>query len=107
MILVKKRRPGDLLHLPGGIWYAWSVLLALVCGTLRGLWGVKMGWFRTPKYLRQEVGATPGLPSSARLVNIFVCLVVLCFYCLEGWAFGWRDPFAFLLVPAFVLAALK
>jgi hypothetical protein len=37
--------------------------------------------------------------------GVFVVLLTSCF--LEGWAFGWRDPFALLLIPAFALAVLE
>jgi hypothetical protein len=37
-------------------------------------------------------------------MNAGICILLLLSYSLEGWTFGWRDPFAVLLIPAFVLA---
>jgi cellulose synthase/poly-beta-1,6-N-acetylglucosamine synthase-like glycosyltransferase len=106
MILVKRRRPRDLLHLPMAVWYAWSVLPAHVWGTLKGLLHARTGWFRTPKYVRGELGRLSQLPFVARVVNGTICALLLAMYFVEGWAFGWRDPFALLLVPAFLLATI-
>ena len=107
MILVKKRRPRDILHLPMGVWYAWSVLPAYVQGSVKGLLGSRTEWFRTPKFVRGQLGPLSRLPLTARAVNGTVCLLLLTMYFVEGWVFGWRDPFALLLVPAFLLATLE
>jgi cellulose synthase/poly-beta-1,6-N-acetylglucosamine synthase-like glycosyltransferase len=107
MILIKKRRPGELLHVPMGVWYAWSVLPAYVQGTVKGLLGARIDWFRTPKFIRGQLGVLSRLPPMARAVNGAACLMLLTMYFVEGWAFGWRDPFALLLVPAFLLATIE
>lgn len=107
MILVKRRRPLDLLHLPMGVWYAWSVLPAYVQGSVKGLLGARTEWFRTPKFVRGQLGPLSRLPIGARAVNGAVCLLLLAMYFVEGWFFGWRDPFALLLVPAFLLATIE
>jgi len=104
MVLAKKRQPLDLLHVPMGQWYAYSVLLTYVVGSVKGLLGIKAGWFLTPKFIRGQLGVRPNRQRKMRLMNAGICVVLLLSYSLEGWAFGWRDPFALLLIPAFVLA---
>lgn len=104
MILVKKRRPLDLVHLPMGLWYAYSVVLTYVMGTVKGLLKIKAGWFLTPKFVRGEMGTVQRHHGRMRLMNAGLCALLLVSYSLEGWNFGWRDPFALLLIPAFVLA---
>jgi cellulose synthase/poly-beta-1,6-N-acetylglucosamine synthase-like glycosyltransferase len=106
MILVKKRQPGELLHLPMGVWFAWSVIPAYVVGNVKALAGVRTTFFRTPKFLRGRIGVLSRVGWSTRAAHGTICLALLAFYAFEGWAFGWRDPFALLLVPAFVLATL-
>ena len=103
MVVVKKRRPLDLVHLPMGQWYAYSVLLTYLVGSVKGLLRHKEGWFLTPKFVRGQVGVPPRRQRKRRLMNMGVCAVLLLAYFLEGWTFGWRDPFALLLIPAFVL----
>jgi cellulose synthase/poly-beta-1,6-N-acetylglucosamine synthase-like glycosyltransferase len=107
MILVKKRRLADLVHLPMAVWYAWSVLLSYVQGNVKGLLGIPIYWFRTPKFLRGRPAIFSKPTPSVRLANAALCLALLLFYLFEGYAFGWRDPFALLLIPAFFLAASK
>jgi hypothetical protein len=107
MILVKKGHRSDLFHLPMGVWYVWSVLPAYVQGSLKGFFGIKTGWFCTPKFNRGELGALSRLSSGVRLANAVFCAFVLGIYFLEGWTFGWHDPFALLLVPACVLATVE
>jgi len=104
MVLAKRRRPLDLVHVPMGQWYAYSVLLTYVVGSVKGLCGIKADWFLTPKFIRGQLGARTGRQAGMRLMNAGVCLILIVSYSLEGWAFGWRDPFALLLIPAFVLA---
>jgi hypothetical protein len=107
MILIKKRAPRELVHLPMGVWYAWSVLLTYSKGTIRGLLGIRTDWFVTPKFLRGQAFLRSHLPATTRVLNFAACLGLLLLYFLEGWAFGWRDPFALLLVPAFLMASQK
>jgi cellulose synthase/poly-beta-1,6-N-acetylglucosamine synthase-like glycosyltransferase len=108
MILVKKRSYRDLVHLPMTIWYAWSVIYTYTVGNLKGLMGVKLDWFRTPKYIRKcFVFSEQSTPISIRAINLFVCILVSSIYFAEGWMFGWFDEFAMLLVPAFILGAIK
>jgi cellulose synthase/poly-beta-1,6-N-acetylglucosamine synthase-like glycosyltransferase len=104
MILAKKRRPLDLVYVPMGQWYAYSVLFTYVVGSVKGLLGIKAGWFLTPKFIRGQVGSRPRRQTTIRLVNAGTCAVLLVSYSLEGWTFGWRDLFALLLIPAFLLA---
>lgn len=107
MILVKKRSYGDLLHLPMTVWYAWSVIPTYVIGNIKGLFGLKLGWFRTPKFLRAHVGHLSSVPSSVRAINLFLCIILLSFYFIEGWVFGWFDEFVLLLIPASLIASSK
>jgi cellulose synthase/poly-beta-1,6-N-acetylglucosamine synthase-like glycosyltransferase len=104
MVLAKKRKPLDLVHVPMGQWYAYSVLLTYVLGSAKGLLGVKAGWFLTPKFIRGQLGSRPPRRTGMRLANAGICAALLLSYSLEGWTFGWRDPFALLLIPAFALA---
>jgi hypothetical protein len=78
-----------------------------VLGSIKGCLRISVEWFRTPKFIRGQLGILSRLPLSARVFNGAVCLVLLAMYFVEGWVFGWRDPFALLLVPAFVLATLE
>ncbi|MCD4754380.1 MAG: glycosyltransferase [Deltaproteobacteria bacterium] len=107
MILVKKRRYRELFHLPMMVWYAWSVLIAYIIGNIKGLFGFKLGWFRTPKLLRSDVGHLPRLPAFMRTLNLCTCLALVCLYFSQGWFFGWFDEFALLWIPAFLLASIK
>lgn len=103
MVLAKKRRLLDLVHVPMGQWYAYSVLLTYVVGSMKGLLGIKAGWFLTPKFIRGQPGVRSKRQIKMRLMNAGICAVLVLSYSLEGWTFGWRDPFALLLIPAFVL----
>jgi hypothetical protein len=107
MILVKKRSYLDLLHFPMMVWYAWSVLLTYITGNVKGFFRINMGWFRTPKFLRHQVGDLSHVPASVRAINLCMCLAILGFYFTEGWVFGWFDTFGLLLVPAFLIASTK
>ena len=107
MIFFKKRNYRDLFYLPMMVWYAWSVLPTYVIGNFKGLFGVKLDWFRTPKYVRGSVGHLPRIPLSIRALNLCVCIFLLCFYFSQGWFFGWLDEFALILIPAFLLASFK
>jgi len=107
MILSKKRRYRELFHLPMMVWYAWGVLTTYVVGNIKGLFGFKLDWFRTPKFLRSRVGHLPRLPASMRAFNLCTCLALTCFYFSQGWVFGWFDEFSLLLIPAFMLASIK
>ena len=107
MILFKKRNYRDLIYLPMMVWYAWSVLPTYVIGNLKGLFGVQLDWFRTPKYVRGSVGPLSRMPLPIRVLNLCVCISLLCFYFSQGWFFGWLDEFALLLIPAFLLASFK
>ena len=42
-----------------------------------------------------------------RLLNLAVLAVLVALYFAEGWSFGWKDYFALLWLPAFVLASVK
>jgi cellulose synthase/poly-beta-1,6-N-acetylglucosamine synthase-like glycosyltransferase len=107
MIVFKKRRCRELLHLPMMVWYQWSLIPTYVLGNIKGLFNLELGWFRTPKFVRDQVGRLPGVPASVRALNLCTCVMILGFYFSEGWIFGWFDEFALLLVPAFLLASLK
>lgn len=107
MIVAKKRAYRDLLHFPMMVWYAWSVLLTYIIGNFKGFFQLNLGWFRTPKFLRNQVGTLSGVPPSVRALNLCVCGAILGFYFIEGWMFGWLDTFGILLVPAFFIASTK
>ena len=107
MIIAKKRRLRELFHLPMMVWYAWGVLITYVVGNIKGLFGFRLDWFRTPKFLRSRVGHLPRLPASMRAFNLCTCLALICFYFSQGLVFGWFDEFALLLIPAFLLASIK
>ena len=107
MILFKKRNYWDLMHLPMMVWYAWSVLYTYIIGNIKGLFGVKLDWFRTPKFIRGQADQSNQAPISVRVLNLVTCFAILCFYFSEGWTFGWFDEFALLLIPAFLLASIK
>jgi cellulose synthase/poly-beta-1,6-N-acetylglucosamine synthase-like glycosyltransferase len=107
MILFKKRRPLELIHFPMMVWHAWSVLPTHILGNIKGLFNIKLEWFRTPKFNRGDTENLPYTPLSIRIFNSFVCLALLAFYFAEGWTFGWFDVFALLLIPSFILASIK
>lgn len=107
MILIKKRKWQDLLHLPMMVWYAWSVLPTYFIGNIKGLFGSKLDWFRTPKFKRNRVGKLSSVPLPMRALNSCICATLLFFYFCEGWNFGWFDEFALLLIPAFILGSIK
>jgi cellulose synthase/poly-beta-1,6-N-acetylglucosamine synthase-like glycosyltransferase len=104
MILVMKRRLSDLPHLLMMVWYAWSVLPTYVLGNIKGLLGVRLDWFRTPKFLRSQVGLLSSIPLGVRTVNVVVLCFLMVFYFAQAWQFGWFDEFSLLLIPAFILA---
>jgi len=107
MILVKKRCYGHLLHFPMMIWYAWSVLPTYIIGNVKGLIGIELDWFRTPKFLRNKAMQFDSVPISIRILNLTACVALLVFYFSEGWFFGWFDEFVLLLVPAFLIASFR
>ncbi|GJL63282.1 MAG: hypothetical protein NPIRA04_19360 [Nitrospirales bacterium] len=107
MIVFKKRSYRDLFHFPMMLWYGWSVMLTYIVANLKGLFLIKLDWFRTPKYLRHRVGPLTSSPLPVRAVNLFVCATFIAFYCMEGLVFGWFDPWGLLLVPAFLIASIK
>jgi len=104
MVLAKRRKPWDLIHVQMGQWYAYSVLLTYVVGSAKGILGIEEGWFLTPKFIRGQIGIRTRGRLRMRLLNAGLFAVLLISYSLEGWTFGWRDLFALLLVPAFILA---
>ena len=107
MIVFKKRSYRDLLHFPMMLWYGWSVMLTYIMANLKGLFRIKLDWFRTPKFLRNQVGPLLKSPVSVRIVNLSVCATFMAFYFIEGWVFGWFDTWGLLLVPAFLIASMK
>ncbi len=107
MIMFKKRNLWDLMHLPMMVWYAWSVLYTYIIGNIKGLFGMELDWFRTPKFIRGQVNLSYHSPISMRVLNLFTCFAILCLYFSEGWTFGWFDEFALILIPAFLLASIK
>lgn len=107
MILFKKRRYTDLFHLPIMIWHAWGVLPTYIVGNLKGLLGLELDWFRTPKFDRTQSKSTSRTPASIRYFNQCVLLGLCVFYFSEGWFFGWFDFFALILIPSFLLASVK
>lgn len=107
MVLVKKRSYRDLLHLPMMVWYAWSVLPTYIMGNIKGLFGLELGWFLTPKFIRSQVSHLPSTPASVRALNLSICVALFGLYFGEGWCFGWFNEFALVLIPAFLLASLK
>jgi len=107
MIVFKQRSYRDLLHFPMMLWYGWSVMLTYILANLKGLFGIKLDWFRTPKFLRNHIGPLSSGPASVRVLNLCVCVAFIGFYFLEGWVFGWFDTWGLLLVPAFLLASMK
>ena len=107
MILVKKRSYEELFHLPMSFWYAWGNLHTYIAGNIKGLFNLKLDWFCTPKFNRGNVGRLPRIPTSIRVLNISTFMVFLALYFSEGWIFGWRDEFALLWLPAFLIASVK
>ena len=107
MIVFKRRSYRDLVHFPMMLWYGWSVMLTYIMANLKGLFGTKLDWFRTPKFLRNQVGPLSGGSISVRIVNLSVCAAFMAFYFIEGWVFGWFDTWGLLLVPAFLIASRK
>ncbi len=107
MVLVKKRRFLELFHIPMIVWYAWGVLPTYIMGNIKGLFGVELDWFRTPKFIRSEVAQFAITPIYVRAFNMLICAFLLCFYFGQGWIFGWFDEFALILLPAFFISAMK
>jgi cellulose synthase/poly-beta-1,6-N-acetylglucosamine synthase-like glycosyltransferase len=107
MIVVKKRTYADLLHAPMAVWYAWSTLATYVVGNLKGLFGIHLGWFLTPKFLRGSVGAFSVVPNGMRTINRLICAAFIVFFFLEGAIIGGGDVFAVLWIPAFLLASME
>ena len=89
------------------LWYGWSVMLTYIMANLKGLFRINLDWFRTPKFLRNQVGPLSISPISTRILNLSICVAFIAFYFAEGWVFGWFDTWGLLLVPAFLIASLK
>ena len=106
-VLVKKRDWLDLFHLPMTVWSAWGVLHTCVLGNAKGFFGWHLDWFRTPKVPRTQVKKFLPTPTAIRLVNLLTLMVLVSLYFTEGWSFGWKDYFALLWVPAFILATVR
>ncbi len=106
-ILIVKRRWLDLFHLPMAVWYAWGVLHTYVVGNAKGFLRRHLDWFRTPKIPRAAGKAFLPAPAVIRMLNLLTLIVLVSLYFTEGWSFGWKDYFAFLWIPAFILAAVK
>ena len=107
MIVFKRRSYRDLFHFPMMLWYGWSVMLTYILANLKGFFRTNLDWFRTPKFLRGQVGPISGSSAAVRLVNLSVCTTFIAFYFTEGWIFGWFDMWGLLLVPAFLIASMK
>lgn len=105
-VLVKDRRPVDLVHLPMAIWIAWSNIPTYIVGSLRGLRGARRSWFRTPKYVRSV--ERPRARSSWRLraLNGAIACGFAILYVLESHLFGWHDFYAYLWIPAYSFVAV-
>lgn len=106
-VLFKKRDYWDILHLPLTLWYAWGVLHTYVMGNAKGFFGRRLDWFRTPKIPRRETIKFSPAPVPIRFVNLITLIVLIALYFTEGWSFAWKDYFALLWVPAFLLAVAK
>ena len=87
------------------VWYAWSNLHAYIIGTLKGLFGLRPDWFRTPKFMRGQERKSVRMPVPVRALNVAICVGFLAFYFSQGWLFGWMDPFALLWLPAALIAS--
>jgi cellulose synthase/poly-beta-1,6-N-acetylglucosamine synthase-like glycosyltransferase len=107
MLVVKKRTYLDILHFPMMVWYAWGLVPTYVVGNLKGLFGLKLDWFRTPKFIRSQAWEVQRMPTPTRAMNLCLCLALICFYFCQGWFFGWFDEFGLLLIPAYLLATVK
>jgi|GEM_PF-2667494 len=102
---VRKKYWPDAVHGIMSVWYSWSTVLTYAAGTFKGLFGGGGPWFRTPKFVRGKAIRSNRLPMRVRCVNLAVALALAVVYYLEGWAWGWLDPFALVWLPAFLLAA--
>ena len=107
MVIVKKRNFREVLHIPMIVWYAWSVLPTYVVGNVKGLLGIELNWFRTPKFSRTDVIHVAKSPAYVRAFNMLICGLLLFFYFSEGWIFGWFDEFILVLLPAFLIGSMK
>ncbi len=107
MVVFKRHSYRDLVHFPMMLWYGWSVILTYIMANFKGLFRIKLDWFRTPKFLRYQVGTLSSTAISVRMINLMVCAIFITFYFFEGWVFGWFDMWGLLLVPAFLIASRK
>ena len=107
MVVFKRHSYRDLFHFPMVLWYGWSVMLTYIAANIKGLFGARLDWFRTPKFLRYQVGPLSSASATVRIVNFSVCVLFVAFYFTEGWVFGWFDTWGLLIVPAFLIASMK
>ena len=73
MILAKKRRPLELVYVPMGQWYSYSVLFTYVRGTVKGWLGSRDEWYVTPKLIRGQSGMRSSRKVGMRLINAGAC----------------------------------
>ena len=107
MVLFKKKRYRDLIHLPIATWLAWGTTFTYAVATIKGFTGVYLDWFRTPKFLRGKVLRVSSSPAWWRVCNGGMATLLGLFYFLHGQGLGWFDPFALLWLPAFILVSLR
>jgi len=101
--LLRKRSWRDLVNLPMTIWYSWSLLPTYITGNLRGILGIQMDWFKTPKYVRGSVDSLFKWRFEIRPLAFLLVILMSAFYYIEGMALGGMDFFAFLWIPALFL----
>jgi cellulose synthase/poly-beta-1,6-N-acetylglucosamine synthase-like glycosyltransferase len=100
---IRSRSLADLSQLPLTTWYSWSLLPTYVHANLKGLLGIPMNWFKTPKYVRGSPESSVRQHPWPKAPRIALVCLMLCFYFFEGFTTERLDLFAFLWLPAFLL----
>ena len=66
-----------------------------------------MHWFHTPKYKQGYVFKFDNSLVAVRLLYMCTGLVLFVVYFIERLAFGWLDIFAFIWLPAMLIASVR
>lgn len=104
MTASRQRSHLNFFFIPQATWISWSLLHTYFLANLKGLFGIKQGWFKTPKTNRKKSKKGQAMSTRARLASLATLMLLLWVYVAEWQHLGWVDIYAFFWVPALTLS---